>query len=101
MTVVSPELTWKLEDLASTGAIEVRRRPYQRGDLEGAFLAIAATDDRGANAAVWDEAEERGILLNAVDDLPHCSFIAPAVHREGDRMTVFHDDGGRRHQRLQ
>jgi uroporphyrin-III C-methyltransferase/precorrin-2 dehydrogenase/sirohydrochlorin ferrochelatase len=94
VTTVSPVLTWKLEDLASTGAIEVRRRPYQRGDLEGAFLAIAATDDRGANAAVWDEAEERGILLNAVDDLPHCSFIAPAVHREGD-IAIAISTGGK------
>jgi uroporphyrin-III C-methyltransferase / precorrin-2 dehydrogenase / sirohydrochlorin ferrochelatase len=94
VTVVSPTLTWKLEDLASTGAIEVRRRPYQRGDLEGAFLAIAATDDRDANAAVWDEAEERGILLNAVDDLPHCSFIAPALHREGD-IAVAISTGGK------
>ena len=84
VTVVSPDLTWKLEDLAATGAIELRRRAYRRGDLNGAFIAIAATDDRGANADVWAEAEERGILLNAVDDLPHCSFIAPAVHRAGD-----------------
>jgi len=84
VTVVSPELTWKLEDLAATGAIELRRRAYRRGDLDGAFIAIAATDDRSANADVWAEAEERGILLNAVDDLPHCSFIAPAVHRAGD-----------------
>ena len=84
VTVVSPELTWKLEDLAATGAIAVRRRAYQRGDLEGAFLTIAATDDRSANADVWAEAEQRGILLNAVDDLPHCSFIAPAIHRAGD-----------------
>jgi len=84
VTVVSPELTWKLEDLAATGAIAVRRRAYQRGDLEGAFLTIAATDDRSANAEVWAEAEQRGILLNAVDDLPHCSFIAPAIHRAGD-----------------
>jgi len=84
VTVVSPEVTWKLEDLAATRAIAIRRRPYRRGDLEGAFLAIAATDDRTANAAVWAEAEERGVPLNAVDDLRHCSFIAPSVHREGD-----------------
>jgi len=94
VSVVSPELTWKLEDLASTGAITVHRRAYQRGDLEGAFIAIAATDDRSANAAVWDEAEERGILLNAVDDLPHCSFIAPAIHREGD-IAVAISTGGK------
>src|SRR6266702_8152498 len=87
VTVVSPDLTWKLEDLAATGAIELRRRAYRRGDLDGAFIAIAATDDRSANADVWAEAEQRGILLNAVDDLPYCSFIAPAVHRAGD-ITV-------------
>src|SRR6266571_5372804 len=94
VTVVSPDLTWKLEDLAATGAIELRRRGYHRGDLEGAFLAIAATDDRSVNADVWAEAEERGILLNAVDDLPHCSFIAPAVHRAGD-IAVAVSTGGK------
>jgi len=96
VTVVSPDLTWKLEDLAATGAIELRRRGYRRGDLEveGAFLAIAATDDRRVNADVWAEAEQGGILLNAVDDLPHCSFIAPAVHRAGD-IAVAVSTGGK------
>src|SRR3989449_570141 len=59
------------------------RRPYRSGDLAGAWLAIAGTDDRAANAQVWAEAEREGVLLNAVDDLDHCSFIAPAIHREG------------------
>src|SRR5256884_2908346 len=36
---------------------------------------------------LWAEAEREGVLLNAVDDLDHCSFIAPAIHREGD-ITV-------------
>ncbi len=83
VTVISPALTWKLEDLAAQGTIVLRRRGYRRGDLAGAFLAIAAADDRRVNRTVWREAEARGVLLNAVDDLPHCSFIAPAVHREG------------------
>jgi len=87
VTVVSPETTPRLEQLAATGGIDLRRRPYRSGDLVGAWLAIAGTDDRGANAAVWAEAEREGVLLNAVDDLDHCSFIAPAVHREGD-VTV-------------
>jgi uroporphyrin-III C-methyltransferase/precorrin-2 dehydrogenase/sirohydrochlorin ferrochelatase len=83
VTVISPAVTWKLEDLAAQGTIALRRRGYRRGDLAGAFLAIAAAADRRVNRAVWREAEARGVLLNAVDDLPHCSFIAPAVHREG------------------
>ncbi len=92
--LVSPDLTWKLEDLAATGAIALERRPYRNGDLAGAFLAIAATDERDVNALVWAEAEARGILLNAVDDLPHCTFIAPAVHRVGD-IAVAISTGGK------
>jgi uroporphyrin-III C-methyltransferase / precorrin-2 dehydrogenase / sirohydrochlorin ferrochelatase len=87
VTVVSPELSRRLEDLTEQGAIALRRRPYRAGDLAGALLAIAATDDGAVNGAVWTEAEQRGILLNAVDDLPHCSFIAPSIHRQGD-VTV-------------
>src|SRR5207249_9594 len=71
----------------AAGGIELRHRPYRSGDLAGAWLAIAGTDDRAANARVWAEAEREGVLLNAVDDLDHCSFIAPAIHREGD-ITV-------------
>jgi uroporphyrin-III C-methyltransferase/precorrin-2 dehydrogenase/sirohydrochlorin ferrochelatase len=87
VSVVSPETTPRLRDLAERGEIELRRRPYRSGDLAGAWLAIAGTDDRAANAQVWAEAEREGVLLNAVDDLDHCSFIAPAIHREGD-ITV-------------
>jgi uroporphyrin-III C-methyltransferase/precorrin-2 dehydrogenase/sirohydrochlorin ferrochelatase len=94
VTVVSPALTWKLEDLAATNAITLVRRPYADGDLDGAFIAIAATDDRSVNAAVWAEADRRGVLLNAVDDVPHCSFIAPAIHRVGD-ITVAVSSGGK------
>ena len=87
VTVVSPEPTPRLAHLAAGGEIELRRRPYRSGDLAGAWLAIAGTDDRAVNARVWAEAEREGVLLNAVDDLDHCSFIAPAIHREGD-ITV-------------
>ena len=87
VTVVSPETTPRLAELAAADEIDLRRRPYRSGDLVGARLAIAGTDDRAANAAVWAEAEREGVLLNAVDDLDHCSFIAPAIHREGD-ITV-------------
>src|SRR2546429_7858549 len=94
VTVVSPDLSPGLTDLAARGAIELRRRPYRGGDLAGAWLAIAATDDRAVNEAVYAEAERLGVPLNAVDDLEHCSFIAPAIHREGD-ITVAVSAGGK------
>ena len=94
VTLVSPETTPALTDLARRGAIELRRRPYRPGDLAGAWLAIAASDDRAVNEAAWAEAERVGVPLNAVDDLEHCSFIAPAIHREGD-ITVAVSTGGK------
>src|SRR2546421_3871870 len=94
VTLVSPETVPALSDLARRGAIEIRRRSYRPGDLAGAWLAIAATDDRSVNEAVWAEAERVGVPLNAVDDLEHCSFIAPAIHREGD-ITVAVSTGGK------
>jgi len=87
VTVVSLATSRRLDDLVGQGIIVVWRRPYRAGDLAGAFLAIAATNDDVVNGAVWAEAEARGVLLNAVDDLPHCSFIAPSIHRQGD-VTV-------------
>ena len=93
VTLVSPDVTPALTDLGRRGAIELRRRGYHDGDLAGAWLAIAAVN-RTVNAAVWAEAERLGVPLNAVDDLEHSSFIAPAIHREGD-ITVAVSTGGK------
>jgi len=93
VTLVSPDVTPALTDLGRRGAIELRRRGYHDGDLAGAWLAIAAVN-RAVNAAVWAEAERLGVPFNAVDDLEHSSFIAPAIHREGD-ITVAVSTGGK------
>lgn len=87
VTVVTPDSAPGLDDLVEQGSVEILWRGYRPGDLKGAFLAIAATSDREVNHQVWLEAESHRIPVNAVDDLPNCSFIAPAVHRQGD-LTV-------------
>src|SRR5688572_14771319 len=93
VTVVGSTLTAGLEQLAAEGRVEVRARAYTAGDLAGAHIAFAADEDRSINAAVWREAEERGVLLNAVDDTPHCHFIAPAIHRQGDVVVAISTGG--------
>ncbi|HEX2016633.1 MAG TPA: bifunctional precorrin-2 dehydrogenase/sirohydrochlorin ferrochelatase, partial [Solirubrobacteraceae bacterium] len=52
-------------------------------DLEGAFMAIAATDDTEVNIAVFEDAERRAMLVNVVDVPPLCNFILPAIVRTG------------------
>ena len=91
--VVSPDATQGIRDFAQAGKIELDLRKYQPGDLQGAFLAIAATNDRVVNQEIFQEAEKQGILLNAVDDMPRCSFIAPSVVNKGP-VTVAISTGG-------
>src|SRR5262245_62177907 len=82
VTVVSPALAPPLAALASAGRIAHVPRCYAAGDLAGAALAFAATDDGSVNAEVAAEGRARGVWVNAADDPAHCDAILPAVfHR--------------------
>jgi siroheme synthase-like protein len=82
VSVIAPEVEPALAEYASEGSIEWERRPYAGADdLEGAFMAIAATSDTDVNIAVYDDAERRAMLVNVVDVPPLCNFILPAIVR--------------------
>jgi len=81
--VIAREVSAPVQELADAGDIELTAREWQQGDLEGHFLAIAATSDTDVNVAVFDEAERRAMLCNVVDVPPLCSFILPAIVRTG------------------
>ena len=91
--VISPDATPGIRNFVETGHIELVLRKYQPGDLQGAFLVIAATNDRVVNQEIFDEAETLGVLLNAVDDMPRCSFIAPSIVERGP-VTIAISTGG-------
>jgi len=83
VVVVSPELCSDLEESARRGGIDVIRREYEQGDLDGALLAIAATNDAGVNKAVAGDARNGGVLVNVVDAPDLCDFYVPATVRRG------------------
>jgi siroheme synthase-like protein len=83
VTLVAPEAHPELVQLALEGSITWERRAYQSGDLDGALIAIAATDDTDLNVRVFDDAETRAMLVNVVDVPPLCNFILPAIVRTG------------------
>jgi precorrin-2 dehydrogenase / sirohydrochlorin ferrochelatase len=83
VVLIAPSAVPELEALAAEGSIEWVRRDYQRGDLEGTFVAIAATDDTDVNIRVYEDAEWRAMLVNVVDVPPLCNFILPAIVRTG------------------
>jgi precorrin-2 dehydrogenase/sirohydrochlorin ferrochelatase len=84
VTLIAPLAHPELEALAAEGSIRWEKRPYGgAADLEGAFMAIAATDDSEVNIKVYDDAERRTMLVNVVDVPPLCNFILPAIVRSG------------------
>ena len=93
VSVVSPEVTPAIRDAALNGDVEWHDRHYQPGDLEGAFLSIAATDQRKVNQQIFQEAERLGVLLNVVDDPAQCTFIAPSIVQRGS-VTLAISTGG-------
>jgi len=66
---------------------------FQESYLDGAFLVIAATDDMDLNHQISKAAENRGILVNAVDQPKDCSFIVPAIVNRGDLLIAISTSG--------
>ncbi|MBA3302076.1 MAG: bifunctional precorrin-2 dehydrogenase/sirohydrochlorin ferrochelatase, partial [Thermoleophilaceae bacterium] len=56
---------------------------YRSEDLERTFIVIAATSDTDVNIGVYNDAEDRAMLVNVVDVPPLCNFILPAIVRTG------------------
>jgi precorrin-2 dehydrogenase/sirohydrochlorin ferrochelatase len=83
VTVVSPEVTPVLLQHAHRYEIRWEARDFQVSDLDGTFLVVAATSSSETNALVYREADQRGVLCNAVDQPQECHFYYPAVVDRG------------------
>jgi precorrin-2 dehydrogenase/sirohydrochlorin ferrochelatase len=84
VTLIAPDAGSELQALAAEGSIAWERREYGGpDDLEGVFIAIAATSDTDVNIRVYEDAERRAMLVNVVDVPPLCNFILPAIVRTG------------------
>ena len=80
LTAVAPEFCTELEAIEG---LTLTRRAFEPGDVEGAEIVIAATDERDVNRTVSALCRERGIPVNVVDELSECSFVFPALLRRG------------------
>jgi siroheme synthase-like protein len=94
VTVISPDLTPGLAELAVEAKVDFITRRYRRGDLRTAFLVVVVSQAPPIVQTVWEETRGRNILVNTLDNVPHCDFIAPAIVRRGD-LTVAISTGGK------
>jgi precorrin-2 dehydrogenase/sirohydrochlorin ferrochelatase len=87
--VISRALTPDLNRQVKTGRVKLLGEEFLETQLDGAFMVIAATDDTGLNRRVSQAAQERGLLVNAVDQPDDCNFIVPSNLKRGDlRIAV-------------
>ena len=86
ITVVSPVLEERLHVLVESVVIEHIARAYQIGDVQGALLVIAATDDAAVNQLVKESCHANQ-FLNIVDDPANSSFHFPAMY-EKNEITI-------------
>lgn len=85
--LISPETTPAVSAMADAGELVWHRRRYADGDLEGAWYALACTDDPGVNAAVCAEAERRRVFCVRADAGVRGSAVTAAVGRHDTLMV--------------
>ncbi|MDI9914616.1 uroporphyrinogen-III C-methyltransferase [Rhodococcus sp. IEGM 1379] len=85
--VISRAVTPAVEGMATAGQITLELRPYRDGDLDGAWYAIASTDEPETNAAIVAEAERRRVFCVRADNAKRGTAVTPAS-AEYDGMSI-------------
>ena len=93
VTVVSREVSDKLQALAAAGDINLEQRPYRSQDLNGMFLVIGATNDMKLNRQISNDAERLNTLCNIADRPEVCNFILPSIVRRNDLVITISTSG--------
>ena len=94
VSVISSQLTPELARLTEKKIISHIAREYSGEQIYGAALVIGATDDEKTNAAISNDARNKGIPVNIVDDPQKCDFILPALVQRGD-LAIAIGTGGK------
>jgi siroheme synthase-like protein len=101
VSMVAPEAHVALGLLTQEGAfdrlqgphLKVYLRAYEKGEASAYRLVVTATGVAAVDALVFADAQSAGVWVNSADDPEHCTFVLPAVTREGP-VTVAVSTGG-------
>ncbi len=91
--LISPRITPGLKKIVGLGKLKWRPRPFRGGDLRGAFLVFATTDDSEVNRLVAAQTKKRNTLVNAANLPEASSFLVPAVVRRGGLLIAVSTSG--------
>lgn len=93
VTVVSKCIDDSFKEICGPLDMKVIVGPYEKHHLEGATLAIAATDDNELNTQIYNDCQQLRVICNVVD-VPHlCDFYVPAIVNRGDLQIAIGTNG--------
>ncbi len=93
VTLISPDTTEELRQLAKAAKIKWLKRCLEKSDIFGASLVIAATNDASLNKQVSLWAKEAKIAINVVDGPVWSDFISPALLKKDKALIAVYTDG--------
>jgi len=93
VNVVAKELSGPVASLVEKGLIHYAGQDFSESHLDKIFMVIAATSDVSLNRHVSEKAQQKGLLVNAVDQPSECNFIVPSVLRRGDLVLAVSTSG--------
>jgi precorrin-2 dehydrogenase/sirohydrochlorin ferrochelatase len=92
--VISPKISPEIKQLTNKNNLEWMPRVYMRGDLQGAILAFALTDNPDVQHQITTDAKEQGIPINIADNPDACTFQTAATIRRGELLIAISTGGG-------
>lgn len=90
VTVIAPCIR---EEIRAIKKIQIKERRYEREDLQGRDMVIAATDQEWLNSEIAEECKKRKIWVNHISRPEEGTFICPAYIRSGSVTTAFSSGG--------
>ncbi|MCH9812980.1 MAG: bifunctional precorrin-2 dehydrogenase/sirohydrochlorin ferrochelatase [Epsilonproteobacteria bacterium] len=93
ISVISPKLSDTMLQHIAQNNLTYTNRVYQTGDIDGFGIVIVAVDDVTVQKEIYEEAQGKNILCNAVDSVAYCDFIFPSYIKKGDLTMAISTSG--------
>ena len=94
ITVVATDICAEIRAIAAVNdAVFLWDRDFEKHDIEGKMLVVAATDNETVNQRISSLCKAANIPVNVVDDKEKCSFIFPSYIREKNLVGAFSSSG--------
>ncbi|MFA7349657.1 MAG: siroheme synthase CysG [Methylotenera sp.] len=93
VTIVSPSLVEAIQVLLDDGKVKVVKADYEKNQLIGACLVIAATDNQAVNKEVSRDAQALNIPVNVVDSPALCTFTMGSIIERSPVVIAVSSEG--------